>query len=232
MRGATAASSAAALSAAFLLTRPLRGATAAAFQLCIHIRNFYSHAPCGARPSAIFHSSRTQLFLLTRPLRGATCCHQTRDRRTNHFYSHAPCGARRDRSSVFPGSIFISTHTPLAGRDIHVRHIVCRVRLFLLTRPLRGATHCQPLCERCLIISTHTPLAGRDTARRRTASASGISTHTPLAGRDKIIESTGIGQKNFYSHAPCGARPGLVPANLFAQLISTHTPLAGRDSYI
>ena len=58
---------------------------------------------------------------------------------------------------------------------------------FLLTRPMRGATHHQ---------------LGR-------LYHSKISTHTPHAGRDDTWEVVGEITRNFYSHAPCGARPRL-----------------------
>ena len=59
--------------------------------------NFYSHAPCGARPSSGMHKIRPISFLLTRPLRGAT-------------------GEIVRKTDM----IYISTHTPLAGRDLQV----------------------------------------------------------------------------------------------------------------
>ena len=34
---------------------------------------------------------------------------------------------------------------------------------------------------------------------------------------------------NFYSHAPCGARPDTYGGGEAAESISTHTPHAGRD---
>ena len=84
----------------------------------------------------------------------------------------------------FHDSTCISTHTPHAGRDIWVfivnvihqyfySHAPCGARpkhaanvlesiVFLLTRPMRGATYC--ICNTIYIrsISTHTPHAGRD----------------------------------------------------------------------
>ena len=56
-----------------------------------------------------------------------------------------------------------------------------------------------------------------------------ISTHTPLAGRDEAEDLQTIRDKNFYSHAPRGARPGVNDDKQREKLISTHTPLAGRD---
>ena len=125
----------------------------------------------------------------------------------------------------------ISTHTPLAGRD-------------LLGVDMSNIPQ----------ISTHTPLAGRDKYYAYTPCAYAISTHTPLAGRDPQQPENHRNIFNFNSHAPCGARPWLYiwgkghsdfnsHAPCGARLvavdegtgsidISTHTPLAGRDSKI
>ena len=78
-------------------------------------------------------------FLLTRPSRGATGPDLTN-----------------------PDDIFISTHTPLAGRDP-------------VYASLSGVN----------TISTHTPLAGRDIETSVVLLFFSISTHTPLAGRDQ-----------------------------------------------
>ena len=78
----------------------------------------------------------------------------------------------------------ISTHTPLAGRDVNGKGLsVDRVK-FLLTRPLRDVT--QPIYDLsgAGAISTHTPLAGRDQKCHKEDPVLSISTHTPLAGRD------------------------------------------------
>ena len=65
---------------------------------------------------------------------------------------------------IEPGTeqLKISTHTPLAGRDIQGLSTVLAEEPFLLTRPLRGAT-LEFIDEKITdFISTHTPLAGRD----------------------------------------------------------------------
>ena len=103
--------------------------------------------------------------------------------------------------------------------------------IFLLTRPLRGATSVNVTMPQTREISTHTPLAGRDRRAARnvwnvhefllTRPLRGattnciplyifgiISTHTPLAGRDHCSRAS----------KKCCKR------------ISTHTPLAGRDN--
>ena len=76
---------------------------------------------------------------------------------------------------------FISTHTPLAGRD-HISHSCREWKRFLLTRPLRDVTTRPETAARYTHISTHTPLAGRD--------------HRPVVTDEQVFD--------FYSHAPCG----------------------------
>ena len=146
--------------------------------------NFYSHAPCGARPKSVQHNVNLLI----------------------NFYSHAPCGAR------------------LLNQQLNLLIALA----FLLTRPLRGATIARPPPDTSRHISTHTPLAGRDKLNQLVPGLNLISTHTPLAGRDADDFWKLIGFSNFYSHAPCGARPTKLFLILFNQ-ISTHTPLAGRD---
>ena len=59
-------------------------------------------------------------------------------------------------------SKYISTHAPLAGRDV----VVAGIKIFRKD------------------ISTHAPLAGRDVHRVVVFPVRSISTHAPLAGRD------------------------------------------------
>ena len=98
-------------------------------------------------------------FLLTRPLRDVTS----------------------DRFKSFMVD-WISTHTPLAGRDVAAFIPFEVIFPFLLTRPLRDVT----------------------TGRKSGGDCERISTHTPLAGRDRHPEPVIPGRKDFYSHAPCG----------------------------
>ena len=133
--------------------------------------DFNSHAPCGARQDDHYRLQNTHPFQLTRPLRGATVRLQTLVLMRN-ISTHTPL-AGRDliRSGAGRGNT-ISTHTPLAGRDL--RHI---------------------RADSKAVISTHTPLAGRDKSNQTMSTTTSISTHTPLAGRDwkkrqKLSENT------------------------------------------
>ena len=146
-------------------------------------------------------------FQPTRPLRGATKYKKSNKSSKN-----------------------ISTHAPLAGRDL---------------RALCGAAQKRR-------ISTHAPLAGRDYFVVRCQHFLKISTHAPLAGRDY---GGAVGRRHkgdFNPRAPCGARPQGLHSKTKKEefqptrplrgatgqrgeretfiIISTHAPLAGRDA--
>ena len=155
-------------------------------------------------------ASNASLFQLTRPLRGATAGINEYMNGFTNFNSHAPCGARRSYVCATSSTYLISTHTPLAGRDVCrqvVHFLVCisthtplagrdhrletlvgKLLEFQLTRPLRGATLYSYRTVCAAFISTHTPLAGRDYAEHLKDPKLQISTHTPLAGRDQTAE--------------------------------------------
>ena len=100
------------------------------------------------------------------------------------FNPRAPCGARRHGCRYGQPDRTISTHAPLAGRDIHTnnqkhhgeisthaplagrdgraRWYTIPKSVFQPTRPLRGATSSTQLIQLPFEISTHAPLAGRD----------------------------------------------------------------------
>ena len=169
----------------FLLTRPSRGATRYCQIFALKVGDFYSHAPRGAQPKPKSVISISMSFLLTRPSRGATLCRSDNSLNLSHFYSHAPRGAqlnpsckacisvlflltrpsRGATSSIISScktksisthtplagrnlpivyddtlSYYISTHTPLAGRNISTITACKWIARFLLTRPSRGAT--------------------------------------------------------------------------------------------
>ena len=126
-------------------------------------------------------------FLLTRPSRGATIS----PRWLTPFQK-------------------ISTHTPLAGRDLDVYGYAVNEHISTHT-PLAGRDYSATERGRRIVISTHTPLAGRDNQRGNCGVVEIISTHTPLAGRDVSGNHSSHMPVYFYSHAPRGARlPPLV----------------------
>ena len=212
----------------FLLTRPSRGATATDLSESPRLK-ISTHTPLAGRDVVVIIPFVINfLFLLTRPSRGATpsavgaSCNI-------HISTHTPL-AGRDRSVLRPlPHPQISTHTPLAGRDVVVIIPFVINFLFLLTRPSRGATPSAVGASCNIHISTHTPLAGRDVCHySASSSARNFYSHAPRGARlltAIVTDYTG----DFYSHAPRGARRGLSPSMFLSVLISTHTPLAGRD---
>ena len=108
-----------------------------------------------------------------------------RPEKLTYFNPRAPCGARRKALRAEHGKRAISTHAPLAGRDVKQKANGELIILFQPTRPLRGATLFQCGLASGVLISTHAPLAGRD---------------VPGAAGD------GAAILYFNPRAPCGAR--------------------------
>ena len=103
-------------------------------------------------------------------------------------------------------TVFISTHTSLAGRDLKV--IFSFYYLF---------------------ISTHTSLAGRDIIESNKYKNRGnFYSHVPRGTRP-LLPSFQSPPNNFYSHVPRGTRQEQTSEIHKRGAISTHTSLAGRD---
>ena len=145
---------------AFQPTRPLRGATHPHSARSHLHRHFNPRAPCGARPEAQHDGRVGMAFQPTRPLRGATITLPQAPSRMTFQPTRPLRGATfvdRVKSEVDE----ISTHAPLAGRDLPFGRCASNVLLFQPTRPLRGATVVSNIMQE-RTISTHAPLAGRD----------------------------------------------------------------------
>ena len=107
-----------------------------------------------------------------------------------------------------PNRYRISTHAPLAGRD--------------LSKLAYSGIYS---------ISTHAPLAGRDLGVPPKIAAKRISTHAPLAGRDDCTSTRRPTLRIFQPTRPLrGATRGGGDA-VKILYISTHAPLAGRDHH-
>ena len=125
------------------------------------ILNFYSHASCEARPSLEKEITDSENFysLASCEARlivfsmffifGYFYSHASCEARRNgmnmleiarDFYSHASCEARHKLAWAEYMRLDISTHTPLARRDVTGSTSSPKMRPFLLTRLLRGAT--------------------------------------------------------------------------------------------
>ena len=168
---------------------------------------FNPRAPCGAR--------LTSKILFYRGL---------------DFNPRAPCGARRSVWCFTISFQRISTHAPLAGRDLICSWVMCPRTRISTHAPLAGRDvldlvkkkflhHFNPRApcgarpERVAlacateIFQPTRPLRGATVDNGEIAAVIIISTHAPLAGRD-----TG------YKHIG------------YEGSISTHAPLAGRDA--
>ena len=82
--------------------------------------------------------------------------------------------------------IFLLTR-PMRGATISLLFLSATSSEFLLTRPMRGATGGADPDDITIAISTHTPHAGRDAYWSEDWGSNTISTHTPHAGRDSYI---------------------------------------------
>ena len=126
--------------------------------------------------------------------------------------------------------LYISTHTPLAGRDTSLRNGDFAMFAFQLTRPLRGATLRQIIREIFSVISTHTPLAGRDLKKKSIALLQcDFNSHAPCGARRDWCDYK-LYCENFNSHAPCGARPNRAFAFLMSARVQLTRPLRGATT--
>ena len=181
-------------------------------------------------------------FQPTRPLRGATTTHRKPLPVCFDFNPRAPCGARRSGKVVYHSQVRISTHAPLAGRDVMAillpfilvvisthaplagcdsatGEIVPSKETFQPTRPLRGATIPLRICKKPLLIFQPTrPLRGATCWWSVSASrSSNFNPRAPCGARRGGRDQRDAASKNFNPRAPCGARP--VRLNLFSFLM-------------
>ena len=124
----------------------------------------------------------------------------------------------------------ISTHTPLAGRDMLRRHLRPFYMSFLLTRPSRGATTFGlPMAYRASYFYSHAPRGARLVDSSPPAYLPGFLLTRPSRGATRRNDQPAKVAVYFYSHAPRGARLFGQEVYCLGAEISTHTPLAGRD---
>ena len=168
----------------FQPTRPLRGATAWCACRAPGSRYFNPRAPCGARPMRSTPSSTSSRFQPTRPLRGATG-KSGGSSASNLFQPTRPLRGATQPTGGCTGVLpSISTHAPLAGRDVYRRR----------------------RCAHLLYISTHAPLAGRDRSDGCGSSAARDFNPRAPCGARPLPASASSPSANFNPRAPCGAR--------------------------
>ena len=152
------------LNSRFQPTRPLRGATTCQIFQRWFRNHFNPRAPCGARLAL-------------------TACHS---RALKNFNPRAPCGARPEEMPPEILAEMISTHAPLAGRDLH------------RDKQLSERDNFNP----------RAPCGARQFGVFDPFKVNRISTHAPLAGRDRRNAARNSGRDDFNPRAPCGARQG------------------------
>ena len=209
----------------------MRGATCALTRDATSWKNFNPRAPCGARLGGGIRITFSAL----------------------NFNPRAPCGARLQTMTMTACRLIISTHAPLAGRDVGQTYRIALSTIFQPTRPLRGATNGRVILEKkgeefqptrplrgatwllvlilCFLLyfNPRAPCGARPHCAYVRIYPFTISTHAPLAGRDSSDENKDNKQSNFNPRAPCGARPVGDWISQGTMDISTHAPLAGRD---
>ena len=124
----------------FQPTRPLRGATMLTEKQVLDIGNFNPRAPCGARRTVISQVLPSLYYFNPRAPCGARPTQQEAYLHQSNFNPRAPCGARPLFFLHFDTTFRISTHAPLAGRDVVRGWNSSHCFEFQPTRPLRGAT--------------------------------------------------------------------------------------------
>ena len=213
-----------------------------------------THAPLAGRDGGQpLPQTSISKFQPTRPLRGATTVQVDTMDMQQDFNPRAPCGARRDQARDATGNA-ISTHAPLAGRDIVRSTAAIRVKNFNPRAPCGARPQQNEPRMSDLKISTHAPLAGRDDGRssslnrtnkfqptrplRGATAATGwrvgsrrkISTHAPLAGRDPQGSSIGRPTGIFQPTRPLRGATALPRERIFPHGFQPTRPLRGATS--
>ena len=146
----------------FQPTRPLRGATGTGRDLHIADTDFNPRAPCGARREHLCRAFEVRNDFNPRAPCGARLPGLPPCQRLYRFQPTRPLRGATEDTGETGVDYFISTHAPLAGRDLKVSGISKSSKVFQPTRPLRGATWRDKDAKKTYCISTHAPLAGRD----------------------------------------------------------------------
>ena len=191
----------------FQSTRPLRGATCALTRDATSWKNFNPRAPCGARLGGGIRITFSAL----------------------NFNPRAPCGARLQTMTMTACRLIISTHAPLAGRDVGQTYRIALSTIFQPTRPLRGATFMVGDVFSSMIFQSTRPLRGATALQSGREQHQSISIHAPLAGRDWGKLWNACEWQVFQSTRPLRGATHSKWQVHFDRLISIHAPLAGRD---
>ena len=190
--------------------------------------DFNPLAPRGARLFPRPAAGCPPGFQSTRPSRGETLASAINGRLL-YISIHSPLAGRDAAKAGRPRPLRISIHSPLAGRDSYIQAARLATQ-FQSTRPSRGETGSVRLLSRSPRFQSTRPSRGETGQVVDALAQVVISIHSPLAGRDVIVE-VGALDVVISIHSPLAGRDlhhrrrsgGL-------QEISIHSPLAGRDN--
>ena len=233
----------------FQPTRPLRGATLLTLIRFASLLYFNPRAPCGARPTRHPLIFNLITFQPTRPLRGATYINLPIDK-GQLFQPTRPLRGATGLTGLRYGSLVfqptrplrgatkhelerrlsnnISTHAPLAGRDVDDA-TVAGVNSDFNPRAPCGARLSMSLKGDCRIIFQPTrPLRGATSMTLPLLVLILISTHAPLAGRDRMLDQSDAFDNYFNPRAPCGARLACLPFDTAAKDFNPRAPCGAR----
>ena len=169
----------------FQSTRPLRGATCALTRDATSWKNFNPRAPCGARLGGGIRITFSAL----------------------NFNPRAPCGARLQTMTMTACRLIISTHAPLAGRDVGQTYRIALSTIFQPTRPLRGATFMVGDVFSSMIFQPTRPLRGATNGRViLEKKGEEFQPTRPLRGATWLLVLILCFLLYFNPRAPCGAR--------------------------
>ena len=250
-RGATYSTHSHTAKAPFLLTRLSRGATTyvlgegAISYISTHaplarrdttgtlvappLGHFYSRASREARPgygSRCFISAK---FLLTRLSRGATTVMSFVSPTDQFLLTRLSRGATLLVRSCLHG-VLISTHAPLARRDV-LPSSIPRDLPYFYSRASREARQApEPITETAAPISTHAPLARRDSIAGAPQILLSLFLLTRLSrGATRTSQTSRAVSSTFLLTRLSRGATKTAPEQPVSCPISTHAPLARRD---
>ena len=193
------------------------------------IRNFYSHAPCGARHARSLGKPVIYQISTHTPHAGRDRAERQKVHRIADFYSHAPCGARPSDDADAPEPVDFYSHAPCGARLCSDSE-TARLQQFLLTRPMRGATRgsIKKLGKQTKFLLTRPMRGATDATEERFQRIEFLLTR-PMRGATRYEMYT-LPLYRISTHTPHAGRDFTELLELTSAAISTHTPHAGRDS--
>ena len=198
------------LLATFLLTHPLRGATAYRNMIKPAIHNFYSHTPCGVQ-----QSTKEEIV------------------ETHDFYSHTPCGVQPGKSNFNTNALHFYSHTPCGVQQMpHTGHINAYIHFYSHT-PCGVQQLCQLSVKLIKSISTHTPLAGCNYGGvvTRCGRVHYFYSHTPCGVQRCMCPYRPRPPLFLLTHPLRGATPYIVGMDAEQKFLLTH-PLRGATAAV